>query len=48
MARVKQVLSERRHAIVEAAKILRARGEEDAAEAMLASGSNLLDELKDN
>lgn len=48
MARVKQVLSERRHAIVEASKILRARGEEEAADAMLASGANLVDELKEN
>ena len=48
MARVKQVLSERRHAIVDASKILRARGEEEAADAMLAQGSNLVDELKEN
>lgn len=32
MARIKQVLSERRHAALEAAEILRARGDAEGAE----------------
>lgn len=45
MARVKQVVSERRHAALEAAEILRQRGEAEAAERMAAEGSELDAEL---
>lgn len=39
MARTKQVLSERRHAIIGAAKILRARGDAAAAEELMKQGA---------
>lgn len=45
MARTKQVLSERRHAALQAAGILRARGEDEAAERMAKEGQELSEEL---
>lgn len=47
MARVKQILSERRHAILDAAKILRARGNAEAADALLKDGEKFDGELAD-
>ncbi|KAK4047476.1 54S ribosomal protein L4 mitochondrial [Microbotryomycetes sp. JL201] len=45
MARIKQVVSERRHAALEAAEILRSRGEAKAAEDMEAEG-NMMKEIE--
>lgn len=45
MARTKQVLSERRHAALEAAAILRARGEDEAADRMANEGAVFAGEL---
>ncbi|KAK4692016.1 large subunit ribosomal protein L47, partial [Phenoliferia sp. Uapishka_3] len=44
MARTKQVLSERRHAALEAAAILRARGEDEAADRIANEGKAFADE----
>ncbi|KAL8290491.1 hypothetical protein RQP46_002749 [Phenoliferia psychrophenolica] len=45
MARTKQVLSERRHAALEAAAILRARGEDEKADRMANEGAAFAGEL---
>lgn len=46
MARTKQILSERRHAIVQAANILKQRGEDEAAALLLQNGAHLAEELE--
>lgn len=48
MARVKQVVSERRHAALEAAEILRQRGDAAGADAIANQGKQLDDELNAN
>jgi hypothetical protein len=45
MARIKQVLAERRKAALEAAEILRARGDLEGADRMAAEGAEFAEEL---